>query len=72
MLTITITIGEFGRTEGREGGPARGTTKAPKNGRESAPPPSRAWLFLGNGGNLTVERHAGFTPDSRRNVAWAE
>lgn len=38
MLTITITIGEFGRTEGREGGPARGTAKAPKNGRESAPP----------------------------------
>lgn len=37
MLTIMITIRGFSRTEGRERGPVRGSTKALKNSRECGP-----------------------------------
>lgn len=69
MLIITITIREFNLTKGRERGPPRGNTKALKNSRENRP--SRVdyhWVM----GETWLESRAGSTPNSRRNVAWAE
>lgn len=67
-----ITIREFNLTEGSEGKEACGRGAQKLSEKQQRKQAQSGWLFLGNGRNLTVESSAGFPPDSRRNVAWAE
>ena len=69
MLIITITIREFnliaGREEARQGGAHKSSGKRQ---RKQAPWLGYSWAK----GDTWLENCAGFTPDSGRNVAWAE
>lgn len=67
-----ITIREFNLTEGSKGKEARGGGAQKLSEKQQRKQAQSGWLFLGNGRNLIVESSAGFPPDSRRNVAWAE